>query len=281
MTLRIAIPTDFSTNAERAAIFTLDLFRNRPCRFYLVHTYTPSFFRADYLLHSPGQIGLGDFYKQKVLDQLETFKSRLKVHAHPELHDFMIHAAFDNLDSELNEMAKKEKLDLIAMGTQGATGAKEVLFGTHAVQVLHKANIPVLVIPEHAEVGALQNILFPSDFKQDFRTLKLDILKGILERSGVSLHVLHTFTALDSSSERLENREFLKQLLESYKVIWSEQTEQDIVTAINRYASEISVQLLVMVRNQHTFLENLLVTPVIDQIGFHTRIPFLVLPGDK
>lgn len=280
MTLRIAIPTDFSPHAEKAALFALDLLRNQPCRFYLVHTYTPSFFRAEYLLHSPGQIGLGDFYKQKVLDQLEAFKLRLTPHSHPELHDFMIHAAFDNLDSELNEMARKEKLDLIAMGTQGATGAKEVIFGTNAVQVLHKAQIPILVIPEMATVPSLQNILFPTDFKQDFRKLKLEILKGILKRYGVKFHVLHTFTDSDSSPLRQENREYLKQILAPFEVLWSEQEEQEIVSAINQYAREVSVQLLVMVRNQHSFLENLLVTPVIDQIGFHTQIPFLVIPGD-
>ena len=56
-------------------------------------------------------------------------------------------------------MGRKETLDLVIMGTQGATGAKEVLFGTHAVQVLHKASCPVLVVPEEAEVGFLEDVL--------------------------------------------------------------------------------------------------------------------------
>ena len=62
---------------------------------------------------------------------------------------------------------------------------------------------------------------------------------------------------------------------------WSDQGEQDMITALNEFATRVPVQLLVMVRNQHTFLENILVTPVIDHIGFHTRIPFLVLPPAK
>jgi nucleotide-binding universal stress UspA family protein len=281
MTLRIAIPTDFSPHADKAAAFTLDLFRNRPCRFYLVHTYTPSFLRADYLLHSPGQIGLGDFYKQKVLDQLEAFKNRLVSKANPELHTFLVHAAFDNLDAELNEMASKEKLDLIAMGTQGATGAKEVLIGTNTVRVLHKSKVPVLVIPETAIADELINVLFPTDFKVDFKKLPLHVLDSILDRNGVMLHILHTYTSLDGDKKRTKNRETLQKLMSKTNVVWTDQGEQDILAALNEFGARIPVQLLVMVRNSHTFLEDILVTPVIDQIGFHTRIPFLMLPALK
>lgn len=281
MTLRIAIPTDFSPYAEKAAAFTLDLFRNRPCRFYLVHTYTPSFFRADYLLHSPGQIGLGDFYKQQVLDQLEAFKQQLIARSNPELHDFLIHAAFDNLDASLNEMAKKEKLDLIAMGTQGATGAKEVLIGTNAVRVLHKSKVPVLVIPEKAVADEVQNVLFPTDFKVNFKKLSFSVLEQILKRNGVTLYILHTYSSQDSDPKRIKNRETLKKLLQGATLEWTDQGEQDMITALNDFATRVPVQLLVMVRNEHTFLENILVTPVIDHIGFHTRIPFLVLPPAK
>ncbi len=278
MSLRIAIPTDFSENAEKAIRFALQLFRNRPCRFYLVHTYTPSFFRAEYLLHSPGQIGLGDFYKQRVLDQLEALKARLVGTTDPEKHKFFIHAAFNNLDAELNEMSRKERLDLIVMGTQGATGAKEILFGTNAVQVMHRAGVPVLVIPQEADVTQLKDILFPTDFAPDYNQLDLTVLEGILQRPEVTLHVLHAYTEADQAPQRQKSREQLQQRLAGSRVSWTEVGDQGVVEAINRFAEKQPVQLLVMVRNRHTFLENILVTPTIDLIGFHTKIPFMVLP---
>lgn len=278
MNLRIAIPTDFSKHADKAARFALELFRNRPCKFYLMHTYTPAFFRAEYLLHSPGQIGLGDFYKQRVLDQLEEVKARLEQIAHPELHEFMVHAAFNTLEAELNDMARKERLDLIVMGTQGATGAKEILFGTNAVQVLHRAEVPVLVIPEQAEVTHLKDILFPTDYAPDYSRLDLAILEDILQRPGVSLHVLHAYTEADQAPQRQKSREQLQERLAGSPVSWTEVGDQGVVEAINRFAGRQPVQLLVMVRNRHTFLENILVTPVIDLIGFHTKIPFMVIP---
>lgn len=278
MSLRIAIPTDFSEHAEKAARFALQLFHNKPCRFYLVHTYTPSFFRAEYLLHSPGQIGLGDFYKQRVLEQLEALRGRLEAAAHPEMHEFFVHAAFNNLDAELNEMARKERLDLIAMGTQGATGAKEILFGTNAVQVMHRARVPVLVVPQGAEVTQLKDILFPTDYAPDFDRLDLKVLEGILRRHNVTLHVLHAYTEVDQGPQRQKSREQLQQRLAGSRVNWSEVGDLGVVEAINQFADRQPVQMLVMVRNRHTFLENMLVTPTIDRIGFHTKIPFMVIP---
>jgi nucleotide-binding universal stress UspA family protein len=277
MGFRIAIPTDFSDNAYKAAYFALEMFKGQPCRFYLTHTYTPAFYRAEYLLHSPGQIGLGDFYREKVMKKLRKFQKQLELKA-SDSHEFFCHAAFNSLAEELNDMGRKETLDLVIMGTQGATGAKEVLFGTHAVQVLHKASCPVLVIPEEAEVGSVEHVLFPTDYTPNYEQLPLKVLLHILERPGVTLHVLHAYTPEDSKPNRKRARKELEEMLSHYESEFTETGEMGIVQAINTYARKVPIQLLVMVRNEHSFLENLLVTPVIDLIGFHSKIPFMVLP---
>ncbi|MBC2840047.1 universal stress protein [Robiginitalea sp. SC105] len=276
MSLRIAIPTDFSRNAEKAARFVLELFREESLCVFLVHTYTPSFLRAEYLIHSPGQIGLGDSYKQRVLERLAKFRDSLKPVTGPDC-TFYTHAAFNTLDVELNEMVAKEDLDLIAMGTQGATGAREVLFGTHAVQVLHRADCPVLVIPENADVESIRDVLFPTDYAADYDRLPLAALDRILRRPGTRLHALHAYTELDGTPEREKAREQLQSRFKD-RLDLTETREQSLVEAINGFAGRQPVQLLVMVRNRHTALENLLVRPVVDRIGLHTRIPFLVLP---
>lgn len=278
MELRIAIPSDFSKPAAQAARFALDLFREVDCVFFLVHTYTPSFFRAEYLLHSPGQIGLGDFYKQRVLDLLERQQTELERYANPARHRFRTHAAFNTLDAELNEMAEKEHLDLIAMGTQGATGAKEILLGTHAVMVAHKSRIPVLIIPQDARAADVKQVLFPTDYGADYDRLPWTVLKTLLKHSGAHLHVLHTYDEADLAEERVQGKEQLQALIAGQSCTWHELPETGLVPAINNFARQTPLQLLVLVRNPHSFLENLLVTPVIDQIGFHTRIPLLVLP---
>ena len=277
MSLRIAIPTDFSSNALLAARYTLQLFREEAAVFFLVHTYTPSVYRSEYLLHSPGQIGLGDFYRERAMRKLKKFRKSLEEVSGPR-HQFILHAAFNVLDAELNEMIAKEALDLIAMGTQGATGAKEILFGSHAVQVLHRAACPVLVIPSEAGADELQDVLFPTDYAPDYNRLQLGVLETLLTASDRKLHLLHVHDHYEDEKAQLRARDSLLNRLEGLAPELTEVPEQGIIEAINGFAERQPVQMLVMVRNRHSFLERLLVTPVIDRIGFHARVPFMVIP---
>jgi len=49
------------------------------------------------------------------------------------------------------DYAKENRVDLIAMTTQGYTGLKQVMFGSVALRVLHDAHAPILLIRPEAE----------------------------------------------------------------------------------------------------------------------------------
>ena len=71
---KILVPTDFSDNATNAIRYAVYLYKDVECTFYLLHTYSPAIYQAEYVLHSPGQIGLGDIYLENSLTQLNAFK---------------------------------------------------------------------------------------------------------------------------------------------------------------------------------------------------------------
>jgi len=50
-------------------------------------------------------------------------------------------------DGEILKFAKKEKVDIIAMGTHGKTGIEHVFFGSVAEKVLRHSPFPLFVIP--------------------------------------------------------------------------------------------------------------------------------------
>jgi nucleotide-binding universal stress UspA family protein len=47
---------------------------------------------------------------------------------------------------EIIQMAKKESVDLIVMGTHGRTGLDHVLFGSTAEKVVRRSSCPVLTV---------------------------------------------------------------------------------------------------------------------------------------
>jgi len=50
-------------------------------------------------------------------------------------------------DNEILEFAKKEKVDIIVLGTHGRTGIEHALFGSVAEKILRRSPVPVFVVP--------------------------------------------------------------------------------------------------------------------------------------
>jgi nucleotide-binding universal stress UspA family protein len=52
-------------------------------------------------------------------------------------------------EERIVDFAKNRTVDLIVIATHGYTGMKRLMFGSVALQVLHDANVPVLLIRAH------------------------------------------------------------------------------------------------------------------------------------
>lgn len=276
--MRIVLPTDFSKNADNAINYALQLFKDTECIFYVLHTYTPAIYRAEYVLHSPGQMGLGDIYQTSSMTKLEQVTKKLKNQYKNKNHTFIEHTTFNILVDEINEVVEKEKIDLIVMGTQGATGAKEIFLGTHTMHVIKKAKCPVLAIPPNFEYEIPKEILFPTDFEINYEKKHLKVLLDMVKTHISRMHIMYVRTGYDLSEQQQENRNTLTGFLEHTAHLVHEMPDQEVISAINSFQVENKTNLLVMVQNKHMFLENLFLKSVIKQIGFHVNIPFMVFP---
>lgn len=276
--IRVVLPTDFSENAFHAISYAVKLLENSTCLFYLVHAYTPPVYRVDYTLGSPGQLGLPDDERYKAEEALEKTRKRIKEQFHVSKHTFVTHAAFNSLADEIDSIAQKENVDFIVMGTQGATGAKEILFGSNTVHVIQKTGIPVLAVPSEFEFRPPENILFPTDYEVDYNKVDLDFLLKFSKLEHSKLHIMHVTSPEGLDSDQLDNKSFLEGRLLERNHEFHDLPDQDLIEAINQFQKGISVELLAMVKNKHTFLERLFVEPIIKNIGLHSKVPFLVLP---
>lgn len=276
---RILLPTDFSENAYNAIQYALELFKNEVCVFYLLHTYTPAIYQAEYVLHSPGQIGLGDIYQTNTMEQLQKLQQRIETETRNPKHSFVLRSAFNTLVEEILEAVEEDKIDLIVMGTQGATGAVEIILGTNTVYVLRRAKCPVIVVPSSYKYSKPKSILFPSDYEVNYKSESLKELQYIAEEYAATLNVLHITSPNGLSQNQLENKAKLKRILSAINGFFHDEPDQDIITAINNFQATTKINLLVMLKNKHTFFERLFFEPVIKKIALHVNIPFMVIPA--
>ena len=275
---KILIPTDFSDNAYGAIAYAVQLYAEEECTFFLLHSYTPAIYQSEYLLHSPGQVGLGDIYRIDSEDRLKQFREKIISGFNNPKHRFEIHSAFSVLMEAIDDLVAEKEIDLIIMGTQGATGAKEIFLGSNTVHAIKRAKCPILAVPFHFEFEAPKNILFPTDYEIDYHLHLLREVFLILALHKATIEVMHIRNNYKLEDQQEINKGKLGQLLLDKNHHFHEVPDQGILEAINSFQVKHHINLLVMVRNKHTFLENLFSKPVINQIGFHTNIPFLVLP---
>ena len=275
---KILIPTDFSANAYNAISYAMKLYKNEETTFFLMNTYTPAVYQSEYLLFSPGQIGLGDIYQENSEKKLNQVKRCIEEEFNNPKHSFIIHSAFNTLVYEVEETVENEKIDVVVMGTQGATGAKEILLGTNTVHVIKNAKCPVLVVPPKYSYVAPKEILFPTDYEVDYSKTQLKQLIDIARANSAKIEVLYVSSGNELTIDQLENKSKLGELLGDLPHRFHDVTDQEIITAINTFQSDQNINLLTMVRNKHTFLERLFIEPIIKKISYHVNIPFFVLP---
>lgn len=273
----ILIPTDFSKNAWNAISYAMAFFKAQPCTFYFLHTYTPSFYRMDYVLGGPTFSAIPDKGLDISQAGLEkTIDDVKKTYGNPK-HLYEMVSAFNILTDEINELADDKKIDLVIMGTQGATGAKEIFLGTNTVYVIRKSKVPVLAVPEGYAFKPIKNILFPTDYLTQYKESELYTLIEFAKIHKASVTVLHVLEEAGLSDKQQEIKGKLENSLKQIPHHMETLQGAYMPDAVIDYAESHATDLITMMNRKHSFMQKLLVRQNIDQIGFHVGVPLLVL----
>lgn len=278
MMKRILLPTDFSDNAWNAIVYALHFLKNESCTFYILHTYTPSFYRADYMMGGPTFSAIPDVGVELAQVGLDKTLADIKKNYENTRHRFKTLSAFNTLTEEISEVVTNKEIDLIVMGTQGATGASEIFLGTRTVHVIRKSTIPVLVIPVGYAFRELKSVLFPSDYEMPIEKKEVQLLIEILKMHEAELTILTVKNNNGLTVGQKEKKESLAAYFFKHYPKFEQAIGKSIPNAIYEYIAQQHIGLLAMMNRKHSFLDRLIARPKVDSIGYHTKIPFLVMP---
>ncbi len=204
---------------------------------------------------------------------------------------------------EINRIAAERKASLIAVGSHGATLAREVLIGGVALAILHRATLPVLVmrmrVTEENKLPQCQarcadfskHILYPTDFSYNaehaFHCLEAMVKAGaqrvtllhVQDRAKIDPHLKHKleeFNRIDT--ERLKrHRDTLLKL--GAKDVNIELPFGLPVQEILRVAREREVSEIVMGSQGRGFIAEVFLGSVSHQVARHAPVPVLFVPA--
>lgn len=275
MKKHILLPTDFSDNAWSAAVYAMKLFLNEECKFYFLHStkmhVSTMSNMTNKLLDHMSKAALKD------LKELKAMAESTNVNAN---HEFEVILSVDDLEGAINMAIAKHHIDLVVMGTRGATGAKEIFFGSNAVRMIKKTKqCPLLMVPDDFEYVTPNQIAFPTDFSRHYAERELKHLRSLIELYDSKIRVVCILSKDKLTGVQEYNMTMLESYLENYDYSfhfmpnYAKKTEE-----INDFIEMLEINMLAMVNYKHSFIEGIVKEPVIKKIGFHPVVPFYVIP---
>ena len=276
--LRILIPTDFSKNAWNALTYGLELFRKERCTIYLLHVNPlPPYSGAGTSIKASTQM-LRETMLAESEKSLKELLGKINKTLPNELHTFMTIALYDFFVDSIKREIKDKQIDLIIMGTKGASGLKKVSLGSNTGDVITKVPCPLLAVPENARYKIPKEIAFPTDYYINYDIKVLDTLIGVINRYASNLRVLHiTKRGEELTREQLQNKDFLHDYLRGTSHSFHTITGSKLETAVQCFVESRDIEMIAMVAKNLNFFQRILFRPTVEEISYHIEIPFLVL----
>ena len=275
---RILIPTDFSDNSWNAIKYGLELFKNTKCTFHLLHVNPiPAYSAAGSSVRTTTAVLKEAMIKESKVE-LKKLLNRIKDFSDNRNHIFTSTALYDYFVDTVKREVQDKKIDLIIMGTKGASGLKRVTVGSNTGDVITKVNCPLLAVPENAKYKIPKEIAFPTDYQIAYDMRVLDTLIAMAGMSDATLRIVHiSRKGEDLSDEQLENKEFLHDFLRGVDHSFHSLTGSRLEAAIQCFVESRDIDLVAMVAKNLNFFQRILFKPAVEEISYHTDIPFLVL----
>ncbi|KOS04774.1 hypothetical protein AM493_00970 [Flavobacterium akiainvivens] len=272
---QILFPTDFSEAANTAFIYALKFADSFNAEVLILHVYDLPIVETPPLPESTKEI-----FDIVEMNQFESFREELPaLHKLAEEHN-LGHIKIRNtllygdLVYNINKICEEEAIDLIVMGTKGASGLKETFLGSTTASVITNAKVPVLGIPAEAEYEPIKSVVFTTQYKdKDNDALKnaMDIAKKFRAR----LQCLYIKN--DDDPEDIDDR------INEWKIYYRDED----IDFFNIAGDHIEQTILDFVENQHAgllvmrthkrgFFESLFHRSLTKKMAYHSKIPLLV-----
>ena len=275
----ILLPTDFSENSWNAIVFALKFFEKNSCTFYLLHVNSLSYVAANDSPYVQTKDFIENTFTKPAKKRLKAMMERVTTELpdNPNHHFFTLTDYNFFVDSVRNQVSEK-KIDMIVMGTKGASGLKKVIIGSNAADVIKKVQCPALVVPEDAKFTDLKEVAFPTDYLLTYAVDLLNPLYNILETHNSSLQVLHVTNKKDTLTiAQQDNKDVLQEYFHKFECTFHQLTNRNVEDAIESFVQIRDIKMVAMVAKNINYFQRILFHNKIEEITYHTHIPFLVM----
>jgi nucleotide-binding universal stress UspA family protein len=277
---QILVPTDFSDNALKAALYAAMIAKKTNAEILLLHSieHVEHMIRQPFVLHdkfieemAKGRVCEMKVFRKKIVREFPGIKTKIKI-------------TEGSPSSRIIEYAEQQQPDLIIMGTKGATGLKEIFAGSTTSGIIGKTKCPVLAVPEDHKMGKIDAVLLATiHFEKNIAWLK-----PVVDIAALFCATIHVVVFIDpDTSEGADyavNARQLNHYVDYLKntfptaVFKAELLDgKEFERTIEKYDSAHEVDIISMFTYTKSIWEKIQQKSFTKKIACHSKIPLLAI----
>lgn len=283
---RILFPTDFSEAANNALKIAVNLAKKVNAELFILHSLNSVQQYVDISLSSAGDITMPGMQPDVVMAAIDQEKKRVDVKMKElvkkvssegvTVHSEIVHPA---LEYEINDVAAKNKIDFIIMGTHGASGLRETFIGSIAQKIVRVSKVPVLTVNDNCDKFIIDKVVCCSDFTEGQINEQLPRVKAFAEifEAELDLVYINTPTYFEETKTVLAR---MKDVSEEYHLSPSSiniYNAFDIDEGVIDFAEQQKANVIAIITHGYRGVKKLFSDNITESVVNHSQVPVLTL----
>ena len=282
--------TDFSETASKALDVAVSLAKQLGTELHVMHSLNTSQQYINMSMSSTGDLGMPGVQPDVIMNSIkeqqkfaEEEMAKVAEKVRNQGVDINTILSEEDVTHDATNYSEDNNIDLIVMGTHGASGFKEAFIGSNAQKMVRSCVKPVLTISNRVERFAPEKIVYASDFHEDEVNVRIADAKAFTDALGAELHLVFINTpAYFEDTEKSTKR--LNHIAEKYGVdkkntaIYNEFTIEDGIMA---YAETIQADMIAITTHGFKGIKKLLNDNITEALVNHSSKPVLSFTAEQ
>lgn len=269
---RLLVPVDFSEQSVSAFRLALDIARRSKGMVSLLHVISlPA-------LHESPLMPVGGLKKEFLLelkDVAEKKLDRLVRAFNPAAIKVRSYVVPGGVHSAILHFIRAESIDMVIMGTKGATGMREWVIGSNTEKIVRTSPVPIMAVKNYPNGRPIKNIVFPNTLDTENQELLIMKVKALQDFFKAKLHIIWVNTPAVSKPEpqvRKELKAFAQRfMLKDYTVNVFNYTNEE--AGIIEFTNQVDGDLIAMGTRGTRGIAHFFTGSVAEDIVNHVRYP--------
>jgi nucleotide-binding universal stress UspA family protein len=169
---------------------------------------------------------------------------------------------------------KEKEIELVVMGTKGASGLKELLIGSNAEKIVRNSSCPVITVRKEVSPKSIRNIVVPNSLEPEQEVL-VTRLKQLQQMLKATLHIVWINTPANFTPDNItlvKMKDFaMRYMLVNYTLnIYNDVEEK---TGVINFAKLKEADMIAMGTHGRKGISHLLIGSIAEDVVNHVELP--------